>query len=383
VTGPTATSDARLRRAQALALGNGVGLEICRKLIDAKLDGQERLARDGLKNSSASQEIASYRERLCTADTFPSIRVLEAHAAVAYFAAWRNLPVLWPKADCKRIPDHWRTVGSRHSPLSGGPRLAVTPVHAILNYCFALLESETRLAVVALGLDPSLGLGLHTDRPNRDSLPLDVLEPVRVEIERWVLNWITREPLRKSDFFEATSGNCRLTSQLCSKLGETASVWSKLAAPWVEYVARTLWASTSPAKSERRLSTPLTQQHRRLAKGRPAFPNNPKPGTPVPWVWESDSRRQDAMWGMCSRYSRQAVFGRGQAGTHCWTYDGSNRQRIGNPPKAWRSPTRMETQHATGMAYRAIVFGEDSTGPCDHVSYCYRETTRNLSRVCG
>jgi len=279
VTGPTATSDARLRRAQALALGNGVGLEICRKLIDAKLDGQERLARDGLKNSSASQEIASYRERLCTADTFPSIRVLEAHAAVAYFAAWRNLPVLWPKADCKRIPDHWRTVGSRHSPLSGGPRLAVTPVHAILNYCFALLESETRLAVVALGLDPSLGLGLHTDRPNRDSLPLDVLEPVRVEIERWVLNWITREPLRKSDFFEATSGNCRLTSQLCSKLGETASVWSKLAAPWVEYVARTLWASTSPAKSERRLSTPLTQQHRRLAKGRPAFPNviTPKP----------------------------------------------------------------------------------------------------------
>ena len=37
VTGPTAPSDARLRRAQALALGNGVGLEISRTLIDAKL----------------------------------------------------------------------------------------------------------------------------------------------------------------------------------------------------------------------------------------------------------------------------------------------------------------------------------------------------------
>jgi hypothetical protein len=33
-----------------------------------------------------------------------------------------------------------------------------------------------------------------------------------------------------------------------------------------------LWASTSPAKSERRLSTPLTQQHRRTAKGRPPLP---------------------------------------------------------------------------------------------------------------
>jgi hypothetical protein len=44
--------------------------------------------------------------------------------------------------------------------------------------------------------------------------------------------------------------------------------WGKLVAPWAEYVARTLWASTSPSKNERRLSTPLTQQHRREAKGR-------------------------------------------------------------------------------------------------------------------
>jgi len=43
-------------------------------------------------------------------------------------------------------------------------------------------------------------------------------------------------------------------------------------APWAEHVARSLWVSTSPAKSERRLSTPLTQQHRRAAKGRPPLP---------------------------------------------------------------------------------------------------------------
>ena len=57
-------------------------------------------------------------------------------------------------------------------------------------------------------------------------------------------------------------------SHLCAKLGETAPTWGKLVAPWAEYVARTLWASTSPSKSERRLSTPLKQQHRREAKGR-------------------------------------------------------------------------------------------------------------------
>jgi hypothetical protein len=187
--------------------------------------------------------------------------------------------VTWPKADLRRIPEHWRTVGSRQSPLTGGPRLAVTPAHAILNYCFALLEAETRLALSALGLDVGLGVGLHTDTANRDSLALDVLEPVRPQIETWLLDWVASEPLRKADFFETATGNCRLMSKICTKLSGTASVWGKLVAPWAEYVAQTLWAATSPSKSERRLSTPLTQQHRRIAKGRPllAEVDAPKP----------------------------------------------------------------------------------------------------------
>ena len=271
VTGPTASSDTRLRRSQALALGNGVGLEISRALIDAKLQGQERVARESLNDPTTAQAIAKLRERLTAADSVEVIRTLEAHAAVSYFGAWRNVPVLWPKADSRKVPDHWRTVSSRHSPLSGGPRLAVTPVHAILNYCFALLESESRLALAALGLDPCLGLGLHTDTPNRDSLALDVLEPVRPQIEGWLLSWLAREPFRRADFFETANGNCRLMSHLCAKLSETAPTWGKLIAPWAEFVARTLWATTSHSKSLRTLNpaTRLTQQNRKESKGRP------------------------------------------------------------------------------------------------------------------
>jgi CRISPR-associated endonuclease Cas1 len=272
VTGPTASSDVRLRRAQALALGNGVGLEVSRALIDAKLEGQERLARGRLNDSRTAQVIATLRERLPATDTAEVIRNLEAQAAVAYFGAWRNVPVLWPKADMRRIPEHWRTVGNRQSPLSGGPRLAITPVHASLNYCFALLESETRLGLTALGLDPGLGLGLHTDTPNRDSLALDVLEPVRPLVEEWLLSWIMQEPLRRADYFETASGNCRLMSHVCAKLSETAPVWGKLVAPWAEYVAGALWGRTNHSTARHRLSTPLTQQHRREAKGRPSFP---------------------------------------------------------------------------------------------------------------
>ena len=272
VTGPTAPSDARLRRAQALALGNGVGLEISRTLIDAKLQGQERLLREQLNDSAAAQVIAGFRARLPASNTFEAIRILEAHAAISYFGAWRNISVLWSKADLRRIPEHWHTVGSRQSPLSGGPRLAVTPVHAILNYCSALLESETRLGLAALGLDVGLGLGLHADTSKRDSLVFDVLEPIRPRLESWLLSWVTSEPLRRADFFETATGNCRLTSHLCAKLSDTAPVWGKLVAPWAEYVAHTLWNTTSRSITDRPLPTPLTQQHRREAKGQPAFP---------------------------------------------------------------------------------------------------------------
>jgi CRISPR-associated endonuclease Cas1 len=267
VTGPTAPTDVRLRRAQAFAPGNGVGLEISRALIDAKLKGQERVIRERLNDPATAQVIATFGEKLSAADTVEMVRMLEAHAAVSYFGAWRNIPVLWPKADLRRIPDHWRTVGTRHSPLSGGPRLAVTPVNAILNYCFALLESESRLALSALGLDPGLGVGLHTDTPNRDSLALDILEPVRPQIEMWLLDWITHEPLRRADFFETANGNCRLMAHFSAKLSETAPVWGKLVSPWAEYVARTLWKTTSKTTRRHTPATRLTQDHRRAAKG--------------------------------------------------------------------------------------------------------------------
>lgn len=273
VTGPTSTADVRLRRAQGLALQNGAGLIICRELIQAKLEGQERVLREHSKDPIAADTIRKLRILdLLKAETFDRIRFVESQAAVSYFSSLRDVQVLWPKADLRRIPQHWRTVGARQSPLSSGPRLAVTPFHAVLNFCFALLESETRLAVTSLGLDGCVGLGLHTDTPNRDSLAFDVLEPVRPEIETWLLAWIGREPLRKSDFFETSTGNCRLTSHLCARLCETAPAWGRLVAPWAEKVARMLLDNSTAAKGARQIPTHLTQQHRREVHGHLELP---------------------------------------------------------------------------------------------------------------
>jgi CRISPR-associated endonuclease Cas1 len=270
VTGPVGSSDAKLRRAQALAFSNGVGLEICRRLIDAKLEGQEHVLRERLNCQQTADAIAGFRNKLRSAGSLDVIRNLEANAAALYFREWRDLAVAWPKADLKRIPEHWRFVGSRQSPLTGGPRLAVTPAHAILNYCFALLQAETRLALSALGLDSGLGVGLHTDTANRDSLALDVLEPIRPQVETWLLGWIASEPLRRADFFETGTGNCRLMSRICTKLSQTAPVWGKLVAPWAEYVARVLCAGKAGSGRTWNSDPPtrLTQQRRTEAKGK-------------------------------------------------------------------------------------------------------------------
>lgn len=278
VTGPTAPSDSRLRLAQSLALGNGSALAISKELISAKLFGQETLVRNQMKNRVVADVIAGFRIRLTDTENPDAVRLLEAHAAVAYWNAWRDVSIFWPKSDVRRVPAHWRTFGTRASPLTGGPRLAVNPPNALLNFVFAVCKSEARLALSILGLDPGIGF-LHLSRPNRDSLAFDIMEPVRPDVECWLYHWLTTEPLCRGDFFETGTGNCRLMTHLCARLSETAPTWGKLIAPWAEYVARTLWAMTSPSKSERRLSTPLTQQHRRIAKGRPAFfeVKTPKP----------------------------------------------------------------------------------------------------------
>lgn len=267
VTGPVRSSDARLRRAQAIALTNGAALKISRDLIAAKLEGQALVLSQDLGNPDVADQIAGFRTQLPGADSLDRIRLIESFAARAYWNAWSNIPVLYPREDLKRIPEHWKTFGQRVSVLTGSSRLATNPPNAILNFCYSLLEAESRLALAALGLDPGIGL-LHTDTPARDSLACDLMETVRAKVDAWVLSWLERERFARSWFFETREGNCRLSASFATKLAETASTWRKFVAPWAEFIARELWNTTkrrSPAQQSP--PTRLTHQKKRETKG--------------------------------------------------------------------------------------------------------------------
>jgi hypothetical protein len=194
------------------------------------------------------------------------MRVLEARAALAYWGCWRALPVMFPKADAPRVPEHWRTHGTRISPLTASPRLSVNPSNAMLNYLYAVLESEARLAAAALGLDPGLGV-MHADADARDSLAADLMEPIRPLVDEYVLNWLLHQPLKREWFFEERNGRCRLMGRYAERLLETTPTWAQAIAPIAEHVVRTLWSTTKRAKKEPRPATSLTQQHRREANG--------------------------------------------------------------------------------------------------------------------
>ena len=260
VTGPVSPSDSRLRRAQANASNSGTEVRIARELIRAKLAGQERIVRENLCNFTVSKDISRIRAALDNANSIPAIRLLEAKAGLAYWSAWRTVPVNFPKKDAHHVPEHWKTFGTRISPVSGSPRCAANPQNAILNYLYAVLESEARLALAAVGLDPGIGF-LHVDSRTRDSAACDLMEVARPAVDAYVLEWLMHGLFQRKEFFEMHDGTCRLMADLCIRLSQTARTWEHALAPWAELIVRTLWATVGkPGKPP---ATPLTGNHRR------------------------------------------------------------------------------------------------------------------------
>lgn len=274
-TGPVRPSDARLRRAQALANNSGTAIQLAIKLIDQKLAGQEQVARERLKNLIVADSIAKFRTSLQSVRRLEAVLPIEANAALTYWSAWSNLPIRFPRTDLARVPSHWQLFGARISPLTGSPRLAVNPPNAVLNYLYAILESEARLAAAELGLDPGLGV-LHRDTPNRDSLACDLMEPVRPLVDTYVFDWLNRGPLRREWFFEQPNGNCRLMGPFAAQLSETAAAWRKAVSPYAEEAAKIFWQGRPKRSQFSLLPTRLTQARRSQAKG-----GNPSATGPV------------------------------------------------------------------------------------------------------
>ena len=240
--GPVGPKDSRLRRAQALAPSNGTALSIARALLQQKLHSQEQIVGQHFGASHIADAIRHERESLPALNTIDALRWAEARSAHAYWFAWHNVRVMFPTGALPRVPAHWQVFGARRSPLTGSGRLAVNPPNAMLNYLYAILESEARIAAVAVGLDPNLGV-LHADTDSRPSLACDLMEAVRTHVDEYVLSWITRQTLRREWFFEERDGNCRLMAGFAARLAEAGPRLASAVVPIAESVAKALTRS--------------------------------------------------------------------------------------------------------------------------------------------
>ena len=141
-------------------------------------------------------------------------------------------------------------------------RKAERPVNAMLNYLYSLVEAEAILACQAVGLDPGLGV-VHADAKGRQSLALDIMEPVRPEVDAFVLDMIERRTFRKVEFSETSDGHVRLRSPLTHELAETMPQWAKSLGPIAEHVAHAFGKAMAGTYSA---ATPLTSRRLRDAQ---------------------------------------------------------------------------------------------------------------------
>lgn len=262
---PMGSDRAALRRAQAWALTNDVGLDVVRYLLDRKLEGQAHIAAELGGDRS---EIDNARYQLEEVDSLDELLWLEASAANQYWHAWTDVQCRFITRDELKIPEHWRRFGKRGSNFnSSGPRGAANPPNAILNYLYALLEAEAVFACQSVGLDPGVGI-LHADQRARDSFALDLMEPVRPLVDQWVSRLLSGHKFKASDFVDTRRGICRLSPIIAHWMAETTVEWAISIAPHAEEVARLL-AKTPDIRIDR-IPTPLTGVNRSIS--RPARP---------------------------------------------------------------------------------------------------------------
>ena len=264
---PRLTDDARLRRTQALAPFEPYGLDVARWLMSRKLMGQGKLVRHHFGDDETAETIGNLALAIEGAATIEELRQLEASAAALYFGTWSGRADCAPSFAAKdrtRIPPHWSRYEGRRSVLASAAsnRKAERPVNAMLNYLYSLVEAEAILACQAVGLDPGLGI-VHADAKGRQSLALDIMEPVRPEVDAFVLDMVERRTFRKVEFTETPDGHVRLRSPLTHDLAETMPQWTQSLGPIAEHVAHVFGKAMDGSYSA---ATPLTSRRLRDAQ---------------------------------------------------------------------------------------------------------------------
>jgi CRISPR-associated protein Cas1 len=201
------SGNVQLRRKQfRLADDTAFCLEVTRCIVAGKIqNARQTLLRSGRDIADVAvgdqlrrcaDLLAQNLDAVANATNIDSLRGQEGDAARLYF---EHFSLMTPG-----VPEALRFTGrSRRPPLDA--------INAMLSFFYSILTHDCTAALVAAGLDPSVGF-FHEDRPGRPSLALDLVEEFRAPlVDRFVITLINRKQIGPEDFITRPGGVVSLT----------------------------------------------------------------------------------------------------------------------------------------------------------------------------
>ena len=176
-------------------------MDISRNCILAKVYNSrwilERACRDHSlqidleKVKEASQKLKNALDDIKVCETAEQLRGFEGEAASVYYGVFDEL-ILQQKKE-------FQFQGRNRRPPQD-------PINALLSFAYTLLANSAGTALETVGLDPYVGY-LHTERPGRMSLALDLMEELRAPLaDRFVLSLVNKKIVNGKDFQKKENG---------------------------------------------------------------------------------------------------------------------------------------------------------------------------------
>ena len=173
-------------------------LELSREIISEKISNQRDLLKRYEKTVSAekldrtTKKLKQIADKLSTLQTIDELRGMEGLASKIYFATFVDLldKTRWKWTERSQHPAH-------------------DPINALLNYGYAFLEREVRVATAINGMDARIGF-FHSNDGRKDSLIFDLMEFFRQPvIDRFILSLLNKKMIQP-EHFTLTPQECRL-----------------------------------------------------------------------------------------------------------------------------------------------------------------------------
>lgn len=196
------------RRQYRIADDKELSLGIARNIIAGKIFNSKWVLERTLRDHEMRIDAEKFKEKstflfnavknctCCASDD--ELRGIEGEAASVYFSAFDDM-ILQQKEDF--VFD----TRNRRPPTDN--------VNAMLSFAYTLATGMCTSALEAVGLDPFVGF-LHTDRPGRCSLALDIVEEFRAALcDRFVLMLINKKMVSAKDFEKRENGSVLMTDE--------------------------------------------------------------------------------------------------------------------------------------------------------------------------